>query len=68
LRDRESCEFHELIDGKGASAHKLLVQSGGGLGPECLESHDDLSEAELAGSVYREIKRKDDIWKNLLWS
>lgn len=38
LRDREACQFHELVEGKGPRAHKLTVESSSslcrkGLGP-----------------------------------
>lgn len=36
LGDREPGELHQLIDGKGAGAHELLVERGGGFRRESL--------------------------------
>ena len=38
LRDRQTGQFHELVDAKGTGAHKFFVQFGGILRPECLLS------------------------------
>lgn len=37
LRNREACEFHELVEGKGPRAHKLAVESSGSLCRKGLE-------------------------------
>lgn len=36
LRDRESGQLHELVDGEGPGAHELFVERGGSFGRERL--------------------------------
>lgn len=37
----KTSKLHQLVDGKSATAHELLVESSSGLGRESLESHDE---------------------------
>lgn len=61
LRHRQAGELHELVDGKGASAHELLVERGSGLGGEGLPRHSCQSVRPSVGKCQPLVPRMTNL-------